>query len=211
MRRHRNVVRTAILPFVLVVLAGAVGTPERADASVTGGCSDVLEQPFLRWLDPAHYTLAPDGGLEARGSGWTLRGGATVVAGNEPWFVRSTADDHSLSLPPGSSATTPTMCVGLEHPTLRLFVANGGSPLSTLKVEVLFPGVLGVLQSVRIGSVPAGRAWQPTAPLLVLVNATALPVVAGGTTQVAFRFTPQGGSSGAWSVDDVYVDPFKGT
>jgi hypothetical protein len=196
-----------MVSLALLALAAAAGGAERAEAGVTGGCADVLEQPFLPWLDPAHYTLAPDGGLEAQASGWTLRDGAKVVAANEPYFVRSTADERSLILPPGSSATTPTMCVGLEHPTLRMFVANSGSPLSTLKVEVLYPGVLGLLQSVPIGYVAAGPSWQPTVPLLVLVNATAL----SGTTQVAFRFTPQGESSGAWSVDDVYVDPFKGT
>jgi hypothetical protein len=208
-RGPANPLRLAILGLVLVTLAGAGAGAERAAAAGIGACSDVLEQPFLPWLDPAHYVLAPDGGLEADARGWTLRGGAEVVSVNEPFFARSRADERSLALPAGSSATTPTMCVGLEHPTLRLFVANAGSPLSRLKVEVLFEGVLGLAQSVSVAHVAARTGWLPTAPLPVLVNATALPLLTDGGASVAFRFTPQG--VGTWSVDDVYVDPFKGT
>jgi hypothetical protein len=209
-RRPSKVVCAAIAGVALVALAVGGGAERARAATLVGGCSDQLAQPFLPWLDPAYYVLAPDGGLEGHASGWTLRGGAKVVDRNEPFFVRSAADRRSLYLPAGSSATTPAMCAGLEHPTLRMFVANRGALLSTLKVEVLFEGPLGLVQSLPMAPVAAGPSWQPTAPLLVVANATALPIATDGTTEVAFRFTPQGASA-AWSVDDVYVDPFKGT
>jgi hypothetical protein len=201
---------------VVVALLGALaaGEAETGRATLTpeptGSCAgQLLEQPFLRWLDPAHYVLAPDGGLEQRARGWTLRGGATVVAGNEPFFVRSLGDTRSLALPSGSSATTPFMCAGVEHPTLRLFAANSGSVLSTLKVEILFTGPLGLVGTAPVTTVASTAGWKPTAPALLLANLTALPSVTDGTIAVAFRFTPQG-SDGRWRIDDVYVDPFKG-
>ena len=55
----------------------------------------------------------------------------------------------------------------------------------------------------------AGSTWQPTLPVAFLANFTAPPLVTGGTTSVAFRFTPLGSWSG-WKIDDLYVDPFKG-
>ncbi len=203
--------------FVVVVALVAlfVGAAETGRATLipaaTGSCSgQVLEQPFLRWLDPAHYVLAPDGGIEQRARGWTLRGGAGVVAGNEPFFVRSRWDTRSLALPPGSSATTPPMCVGLEHPTLRLFASNSGSVLSTLTVEVLLTGPLGIVTAAPVTTLVSTAAWTPTAPALLLANVSALPLLTDGTVAVALRFTPRG-SDGRWRIDDVYVDPFKGT
>jgi hypothetical protein len=46
--------------------------------------------------------------------------------------------------------------------------------------------------------------WAPTLPLPIVLNALSL---GEGSTEVAFRFTPLLESS--WSVDDVYVDPYR--
>ncbi len=198
----------------VVALALALGDVPAASANVistvTGGCGQQkLEQPFLRWLDPAAYTLAPDGGLEGAGTGWTLTGGAAVKTGNETFYVRSSTDRRSLALPSGSSARTPWMCVSLTHPTLRLFATNSGSLLSTLKVEVLYRTTTGAVATAPVGVLTGTASWQPTLPLPVLANLTA-PLGAGGSTSVAFRFTPVGLSSG-WRIDDVYVDPYRPT
>jgi hypothetical protein len=101
------------------------------------------------------------------------------------------------------------MCVGTLSPTLRLFARNSGSLLSTLKVEVLYPGLFGQTQALTVALLPGGANWQPTLPVAFLANLTSLPLVTDGSTSVAFRFTPQG-TLGNWSIDDVYVDPFKG-
>jgi hypothetical protein len=174
----------------------------------TKGCADqLLEQPFLRWLDPSKYVLTPSGSLEST-SGWTLSGAAKVVNGNESFRVHSGTDSRSLSLPSGSSATTKAMCVATLYPTLRLFAVNSGSLLSTLKVEAIFGTPLGTL-TLPVGFLAAPLGWQPTLPLLYFGNFTTLPVLTNGTTTVRFRFTPQGAGSG-WRIDDVYVDPYKG-
>jgi hypothetical protein len=163
-----------------------------------------LSQPFLRWLDPASYTLNNGGAFENGAAGWSLKGGASVASGNEPFRVHGDADSNSLSLPSGSSATSSTICVGLEHPDLRFFVRNTGFILSNLKVEVLFETADGNVRSLPIGLVPGTRSWAPTLPIPLVVNL--LPLLPGDRTPVAFRFTPQGGN---WSIDDVYVDPYR--
>jgi hypothetical protein len=193
----------ALVSATTAQLARTASTP-----SATGVCAgQAFSQPFLPWLDPASYTLAPSGALEST-SGWTLSGGAKLVSGNESFRVHSSTDSHSLSLPSGSSATTKAMCVGTLYPTLRLFTVNSGSLLSTLKVEAIFPTALGKV-TVPLGVLPGLSKWQPTLPLAYLANFTTLPVMTNGTTTVQFRFTPLGSGSG-FRIDDVYVDPYKG-
>jgi hypothetical protein len=193
----------AFLCALTLTLAPTASAQEPSLSCAPGPAS----QPFLPWLDPLSYVQVPDGGLEAGGAGWTLRGGARVVAGNEPFHVGGLEDSRSLALPMGSSATTPPLCTALLDPTVRFFARNTGSPLSTLQVDVVFDGPLGV-GSLPVGVVLATSAWQPSLPLPVLANLLSRPLLGDGTT-VAFRFTPRG-LLGNWRIDDVYVDPFKG-
>jgi hypothetical protein len=145
---------------------------------------------------------APDGGLEGGGEDWTLIDGAKVVDGNNQYL----AGDRSLALPAGASATTAPMCIGIAHPTIRLFARNTGAPLSTLAVSVVFSDPFGVKRSLPVGLVGAGDSWSPTPVMPILVNLLALT----GDQQVAFRFTAPG-DRGEWTIDDVYVDPYKKT
>ena len=188
---------------LLAVAALALAPAPAARAASCDG--QVAEQPFRPWADLATYVLAPNGAVE-EGAGWKLEDGAARSAGNETFHVHDQDDAKSLALPAGSSATTAPMCVGLEHPTLRLFARNGGSPLSTLLVEVLFEDVAGRQRALPIGAFVGTPAWQPTTPLPVVANLfSALP---GENIEVAFRFTPSG-AAGRWAIDDVYVDPFR--
>ena len=191
----------ALVLLALVTALAGVAHASSASAGVVACDGQTFVQPFLPWLDPGRYVLMGNGALEST-SGWTLTNGAKLVSGNEPWKVNASTDSHSLSLPSGSSATTPSLCVTLLHPDLRFFVANSGSVLSTLKVEAITT-VLGVRLTTPIGLLTAGGSWQPTLPLPYLQN---LLVGTQGTVQ--FRFTPVGLGSG-WRIDDVYVDPFK--
>jgi hypothetical protein len=185
-----------------LVAAAALSMP--AAASAAGCPPQSLERTFLPWVDPAWYQLAPDGGLEAGAAGWTLDGGAAVTAGNEPYYVGAAGDARSLALPPGAAATTASTCIGVEHPTLRFFARNTGSVQSALDVSVVFRDLLGRPQSLAIGQVRAGSEWTPTPALPVAVNLLALL----GDESAAFRFAPAD-DRGGWSIDDVYVDPYK--
>lgn len=198
--------RLAVASIAAVALGAGASQPAHGS---TGCPARALDQPFLPWLDPAYYTLAPNGGLENGSSAWSLSG-AKVVRGNESFYVRAADDDRSLSLPSGSSARTSTTCVQTLDSTLRLFVVNDGSVLSTLEVEVLYDDAFGTPRAETISLLAGTASWQPTLPTAFLANLQHPPLVTDGKVNVAFRFTPRGSISG-WRIDDVYVDPFKGS
>jgi hypothetical protein len=198
--------RFAVLSIAVFALAAGVSQPAHAST----GCPDEpLAREFLPWLDLAYYKLAPNGGLESGSAAWSLRNGAKVVSGNESFYLRAAGDQYSLSLPSGSSATTSPTCVTTLDGTVRLFVRNSGSLLSTLKVEVLYTDAFGTPRAAPIALLLGGARWQPTLPTAFLANLLHPPLLTDGKVDVAFRFTPQGSLSG-WRIDDVYVDPFRG-
>lgn len=173
-------------------------------SSATQCDNQSAEQPFTRWNDNNSYVLAPDGGLEDGGDGWSLTGAAHVASGNESYFVHDAGDSSSLALPSGSSATTGPVCVDLSRPTRRFFTRSTSTLLpSLLRVDVLFASPLGGTVSLPIGLLTQNSQWKPSPSLAVIANL--LAVLPGGQTPVAFRFTAMGGAT--WSVDDVYIDP----
>jgi hypothetical protein len=201
--------RKLLIAAAIVVISAALAPTASAGVLVAeaGNCgTQPLEKPFVRWLDTFDYTLLKGGTFEGSTAGWALSGGAKVASGNETFYVHATGERKSLSLPAGSSATSPVICVGLGHPTARFFArSSGGSLLSTLKVDVLFESSGGAVLSLPVGVVSAGlhRTWQPSLPMPVVANL--LPLLPGERTPVKFRFTPAGNAS--WSIDDAYVDP----
>jgi hypothetical protein len=184
----------------------ALGTG-RAEAA---GCDgQELQQPFLRFLDPLPYTPVPGGDFEGT-HGWQLAGGARVVSGNEPYFVGGRAHQRSLYLPRGASATSPSVCAGILHPTLRFF-GTGGSLTAPLRIDALVTDpLLGVVKTIPLVQ-PVMPVWLPSLPLPVLVNlGGALDLDDTSlTTQLSFRFSnPSGLFAAPWKIDDVYVDPW---
>jgi hypothetical protein len=159
-------------------------------------------KPFAPWGDRADYVLAPGGSFEHGTPGWRLAG-ASVVPGNESFYVGGRSDRYSLRLDPGESATSSTICVGLEHPTLRLFARNNRLLLSALSVEVIVETSLGATLAVPVGVALPQSSWRPTPVYLVVANL--LPLLPNDHTPVAFRFRAVGG--GTWWIDDFYVDP----
>ena len=209
--RGTTVRRLAVLAVALcALLASSASQAEAADGSLLG-CGYTAQHPFLRFLDPLPYTLAPDGGFEAGAAGWKLSGGARVVFGNEPFYL-SGAGTKSLLIPSGGSATSPPMCVGLVLPVVR-FVYQGGNLLSTMKVEAVWTNDAGGESSIVLlpGVLGGSSSWAPTLPLLQVGGALNALTLNGLTTQMSFRFTPRGGlfGSGNWRLDDIYVDPWK--
>src|ERR671931_1561341 len=84
----------------VAALAIALAAPASAatDGVVAACPSSTYEQPFAPWLDLASYVLAPNGGLESGTAGWSLEGGAAVVAENESFYVHGAGDTSSLAL-----------------------------------------------------------------------------------------------------------------
>jgi hypothetical protein len=206
-RAMRIRLRSTIFAAVLAGAALAVGAPTASAGLLVASAPDCAPQPtskaFAAWGDNADYQLAPGGAFEAGDQSWQLSGGASVVAGNEPWKVHGAADARSLRLPPGATATSPVMCVGIEHPTLRLFAKNNRALLSTLSVEVIFETSLGLRAAAPVGVLLPHEQWKPSPRFLVVANL--LPLLPGEHTPVQFRVRSIG--LGTWSVDDFYVDP----
>jgi hypothetical protein len=184
-----------------LAFAAGVATIAASAAPASAGlglaCPGTTGQPFAPWGDNANYAFAPNGGFESGATDWTLSAG-TVAAGNEPFYLHSTADRSSLSLPSGASATSPPMCISLLSGKMR-FVARG-TPGTKVKVQILYNGlvssVLGILDG---GTYPLGSVWSPSPQVAMLGGE--LPLL---TSSVSFRFTAIGGTV---NIDDVYLDP----
>jgi len=197
MKLTQNTVLVALS--LLVALVALTGTAQAA-CPYTGA-----EQVFGPWGDRHNYVLAPDGGFEAGGSGWSLRGGAQVVTGNESHYVNESTDSRSLSLPPGSSAVSPPICMSLDTPLIRMFARNTGDGSSRLRVEATYR-LLGLVRTKAVSVVTAGPDWAPTQQMsTVLTLATIIGTLIPSAIQV--QITPLD-SKGKWQVDDLYVDPF---
>lgn len=176
-------------------------------AASAHACSYSGAEPvFSSWGDQHNYVLAPDGGFEAGGSGWQLNHGAAVVEGNESYHLNGAGDSKSLSLPAGSSAVSPSICMSIETPSFRLVARNSGDPSSQLRVEAVYT-LLGLVRTKTEGTIRAGSAWAPTQSVSTVLTLSTLV----GTlipSAIEIRFTPLD-SIGRWQVDDVYVDPFR--
>jgi hypothetical protein len=200
----------AVIVTALSVLGYTALAAPAADAGLLsllpGSCGgEASSQPFTGWGDTSNYVLMPGGSFEPGSLPWLRSGGAGTGQGNETFYVHGAGDDTSLRLPGGGSATSLPACTSIYHPTMRFFLRNAGASSSQLKVEALYPGLLGGVQAARLGVLKGTAAWQPS-PVMTLLLSNLLATLSLDRTTIAFRFTPLDGS-GAWSVDDVYLDP----
>lgn len=162
-------------------------------------------QPFLPWGDTAAYALMPGGSFEHGTPEWTLKGGARVVNGNEPYYVNAAGDSRSLYVPQGGSATTPAMCFAFGDWHLRLFARSLGTTQTTVRVTVFVRSLLGVVSTLDGGTISPSAAWEPSPRVSVLLSNV------GGlisTDAISFRFAVPHGSLAA-QLDDAYLDPWK--
>jgi hypothetical protein len=160
----------------------------------------VLSQPFLAEEDSGLFTLVPGGEFNSASEGWTLSGGASVVVASRPNETRGGV----LSLPAGSKAVSPPMCVTLAYPMARAWV-NAVGASKPVKVSVSYAGTPSELAPQPVGSLKAKHgAWT-------LGKFGVAPVLGGSELaprQVQFVF--EGGAKGTNEIYDVYVDPRMG-
>jgi hypothetical protein len=152
-----------------------------------------LSQPFLPWLDPSSYELAPGGDFES--AGWSLAGGAQRVPGSEPFAATGTLGSWSLDLPAGASAESPATCVDAAYPTIRFFTEGTG----LLEVNVVYGNV----------TLPAGvdlvvGGWAPSP--VMLTESALVALASDGSAQVSIQLNALAGDV---RVDDVFVDPWN--
>jgi hypothetical protein len=201
--------RTCRILFATAVAAVAALAPAgTANAGLlsqsAGPCPNYpMSKAFSKWLDPMNYTLAPGGSFESA-SGLTFTGGAKIVSGNETSYVHDTGDKNSVLIPQGGTVTTGPICVGLDKPTVRFFAKRPSfSLLPLLTVEGVFTTRAGTTASLPMVGVPlAGNSWSLQLPFIT----TGALLELGDTTMMRFRIRAL---TGAWQVDDLYVDPMR--
>ena len=190
----------------VALLAGIAPSAHAGLLSLTtGDCGQTASSPFTPWGDSASYTLVPGGTFEPGSASWLLTGAATVVSGNES-YGSAAPGSHSLSLPAGSSATSPAACTGLDHPSARLFVRNTGSSSSRLHVYATYRLLLGLPYTISLGQLSGSASWQPSPVLQMGLLNNLLGSVTLSESTISFTFVPAD-RTGPWSIDDVYLDP----
>jgi len=158
-----------LITTLLALLAAGLSVPAAsADGSLLGlnnNCG-ATSTPFAQFGDYRYYTFGTNGGLESGSNGWSLSG-ARVVSGNESFYVHSTSDRYSLSLPAGSSAYTPKLCIGTTSTVMRFFVRSDNN--GSVKVEVVLRNLLGqVLGIFQVSKLSPDDSWDAAPPILNL-------------------------------------------
>lgn len=184
----------AALALVVAPAAHAKGAAANPDNCTPPAA---LEHPFASWGDAGFYVLNAGGDMESGLEGWTLSGGAAVVAGDDGLGVR--AGSKVLSLPAGASAVSAPICIDETFTHARLLARSLVASGSTLDVDVLYTDVKGksVVKGSKSYSVKSS-AWAPSTDFNIKAKLD-------GAAPVQFRFTAP--KKSAWELDDFYVDP----
>jgi hypothetical protein len=193
--------RSKLIASAMLALLALAGSAAAAQACSYSGARPV----FSGWGDSHAYVLAPDGGFEGGGAGWSLRNGAATVTGNESYYLNESTDSRSLALPTGSTAVSPPICMSLDTPIFRMVARNSADPTSRLGVEAVYK-LLGLVQTKTVSRVTAGAEWAPTQQMsTVLTLSTVVGTLIPSSIQI--RIFPLD-NRGSWQVDDLYIDPF---
>jgi hypothetical protein len=188
--------RGVVLAVSAVVAVVAIPAQAIAAASpATASCqSPTLSQPFLSWGDTNWYTPVPGEAVDSfTGAGWVLSGGAHVISTT----LADGANGLVLDLPPGSSATSPTMCVESGEPFARMITRMTGTSASS-NATTFYVTAAG---STQLGSgmpVLGKTGWAESPPDNVFPG--------GGAEDVYFTFRSNA-KVGDLQVYDLFVDP----
>lgn len=218
-KQHKKTLAVALLATSAVAAAPVAASAACVPAPTT--------KAFAKVGDNADYSPAPDGSFEGGASGWTLTGGAKVVSGNESLGLLTGSivpGSKSLSMPVGSTATSPEFCVDESHPYFR-FMAKATSAMAGYKAIVIYRDASGAVRSSQFTS-SSEISWGDGSWVASKVSPLAanIPLASGQTASVQLRFESTGnrvavgiglwgrltgGSVGATNIDSVLVDPYR--
>jgi len=192
--------RLLLAASLLIGLFACFGGQAEAKTYKPSNCSyPNAAQVFSPWKDQGYYELAPDGGFENGGTGWTLSGGASLVEANEDHFLNGAEDDTAVRLPFGAVATSPPVCVDETTPSFRLMSQNIGAKGAKLRVTVSYE-LAGGPKTKQTDTPAADSGWEPTPPVQLQTD--------GEAERIArITFTAKDPKC-VYLVDDLFVDPF---
>ena len=195
----------------VLAAAAAFAAPAAAQAA----CDPVpTTQAFQALGDSSDYFLADHGGFEAGSAGWQLTN-ASVVSGNESYYLNGRGDSRSLSIAPGGRAVSSPICVDTTRTGYRFFAQQAKSYAApNLKVSLRWVGPDGVTRYVRVDSLAGANSssWAPSrffAPQLAAQLFQRLGLDPEETANVRLVFDVDSGTGPAWRIDDLYIDPFR--
>jgi hypothetical protein len=164
--------------------------------------------PFTHWGDTTSYFPLAGANFESplAASGWTAVG-AERTLGNEPFYVGSSTDSHSLTIDGGGVAVSPPFCIDASMPYFRFF-AHALSANGNLQVRLL------VQPAARPFSMPLSQPIDLTAGSMANWGATGQLNLAGSMTvapgqSAVGRLVFDVAGRGSWQIDDIYVDPYR--
>jgi hypothetical protein len=180
-------------------VAAAIAGSHVAVPAVAASCPPppTPVQPFTPWADNGQYVLTTGGSFESGMPSWTLTGSAKTVSDNAPNHLDPATDSHALFLTSGGSATSACVTAPQILGIVRFFAKNTGSSDAAVKVEIIVKG-----KTYLAGTITAGSTWAPTD--ILPSNA---PHYKGAVTYQV-RLTALG-SNAAFTLDDIYFDPYK--
>jgi hypothetical protein len=186
-----------------------------APAAANAACDPVpTTQAFQALGDSSDYFLADNGGFESGSAGWQLTN-ASVVSGNESYYLNGKGDTHSLSIAPGGRAMSSPICVDTTRTGYRFFAQQPASPAApNLKVSLRWVGPDGLTRYVRVDTLAGANysSWKPSrfwAPQLAAQLFQRLGLTAQDTANVRLVFDVDNVAGPAWRIDDLYIDPFR--
>jgi hypothetical protein len=186
-----------------------------APAAAQAACDPVpTTKAFQAFGDSSDYFLADNGGFESCSAGWLLTN-ASVVSGNESYFLAGKGDTHSLSIAPGGRAISSPICIDTTRTGYRFFAQQAKSPVApNLKVSLRWVGPDRVTRYVRVDTLAGVNysAWAPSrfwAPQLAAQLFQRLGLTPQDTATVRLVFEVDYTTGPAWRIDDLYIDPFR--
>jgi len=185
------------LPIAALVGIAALATT----ASAQAGCVSGAKQTFAQFGDANWYSLIPDGGFEGTKGAWTASSGASIVSGNETYFLNKSADAYSMRLSQAASVVSPGFCIQSNTPLVRYVAKTSSGSTAVLRTDAILSNGLAVTVSRMSGT----STWRPTPQIQLWVNYLAA-LAPSGTATINLRITAE---TGTWQIDDVYLDPFK--
>jgi hypothetical protein len=189
------------------VLADTVHPETTAEGEATCAAPELFN-PLTAFKDQRSYFVAPEGDFEnPQLPGWQLEGGANVSDGGSAYSVLGVDHTMSLTLPPGSTATSPEMCVDLNYPSFRFFVTQLEADTDAeLAVDVIYPALAkNNVREARKFKLKAKQGWELSDDVKLEPQRLGKQ---SGWRKVAVRFRVKPGKKAAtYKVDDLLVDP----
>jgi hypothetical protein len=172
---------------------------EKKKAVAKTPCEErVFDRLFKPWHDRMLYTAVPGGDFETLAEGWTLEGGAALVADSSPFLLGPALGASALELPAGATALSPPICVERGFPNFRFAAKSVSTERASLKVQVVYADG----RHKATGRLKPRADWAVTRKLSLAQGR--FRVRRGESALVQLRFAV---TSGTARIDDLYIDP----